>query len=104
MKRIRRLLHEAASRAWIPLLVVAPILGTGLIALDMSPPLTAERSTLPRQRQTIIDDKERDAFQKLTTDEEREMFIGQFWDRCNPNPGSPENEFRRIFPPDCLGQ
>ncbi|HUU12676.1 MAG TPA: GWxTD domain-containing protein [Terriglobia bacterium] len=41
----------------------------------------------------IIADEERAAFKKLATDEEREQFIEQFWERRNPNPGSPENEF-----------
>ena len=42
----------------------------------------------------IIGDKERAAFQKLTTDEERDKFIGQFWERRTPNPGSRENKFK----------
>jgi GWxTD domain-containing protein len=45
----------------------------------------------------IISDEERAAFQKLTTDEEREKFVYQFWERRNPNPGSPENEFKKEF-------
>ncbi len=45
----------------------------------------------------IISGEERDAFKKLTTDEEREQFIEQFWERRNPNPGSPENEFREEY-------
>jgi GWxTD domain-containing protein len=45
----------------------------------------------------IITDEERDAFQKLTTDEERNKFIEQFWERRNPNPGSTENEFKKEF-------
>lgn len=45
----------------------------------------------------IITDEERAAFQKLATDEEREKFVYQFWERRNPNPGSPENEFKEEF-------
>ena len=30
----------------------------------------------------------------LSNDEEREAFIENFWQRRNPNPDSPENEFR----------
>ena len=45
----------------------------------------------------IITDEERAAFKKLTTDEEREQFIEQFWERRNPNPGSPENEFKEEY-------
>ncbi len=45
----------------------------------------------------IITDKERAAFLKLTTDEERAKFVEQFWARRNPNPGSPENEFKNDY-------
>ncbi len=42
----------------------------------------------------IISDEERRAFKSLTNDEEREAFIEQFWLRRNPNPDSPDNEYR----------
>ncbi len=42
----------------------------------------------------IISDDERKAFKNLSNDEERDAFIEQFWLRRNPNPDSPENEFR----------
>ncbi len=42
----------------------------------------------------IISDEERKAFKALSNDEERDSFIEQFWLRRNPNPDSPENEFR----------
>jgi GWxTD domain-containing protein len=42
----------------------------------------------------IIADGERAAFEKLTTDQEREKFIEQFWVRRDPTPGTPENEFK----------
>jgi GWxTD domain-containing protein len=45
----------------------------------------------------IITDEERATFKKLATDEEREQFIEQFWERRNPNPGSPENEFKEEY-------
>src|SRR5712692_6675466 len=45
----------------------------------------------------VITDEERGAFKKLSTDEEREQFVGQFWERRNPNPGSPENEFKEEY-------
>jgi GWxTD domain-containing protein len=45
----------------------------------------------------IITGEERAAFKKLTTDDEREQFIEQFWERRNPNPGSPENEFKEEY-------
>jgi GWxTD domain-containing protein len=42
----------------------------------------------------IISDEERKAFRNLSNDEERDAFIEQFWLRRNPNPDSPDNEFR----------
>src|SRR5580692_5891932 len=42
----------------------------------------------------IITDQELQAFKSLSNDEERDNFIENFWRRRNPNPDSPENEFR----------
>jgi GWxTD domain-containing protein len=42
----------------------------------------------------IITDTEREAFKHLTNDEEREQFIEAFWQRRNPSPDSPDNEFK----------
>jgi len=45
----------------------------------------------------IITNDERATFKKLSTDDEREAFIENFWERRNPNPGSPENEFKEEY-------
>jgi GWxTD domain-containing protein len=45
----------------------------------------------------IITNEERASFKKFTTDDEREQFIENFWERRNPNPGSPENEFKEEY-------
>jgi GWxTD domain-containing protein len=42
----------------------------------------------------IITDQEMQAFKHLGNDEERDQFIENFWLRRNPNPDSPENEYR----------
>ena len=42
----------------------------------------------------LITPEERAAFRKLTTDDERDQFIEEFWRRRNPSPGSPENGFK----------
>jgi GWxTD domain-containing protein len=42
----------------------------------------------------LIAAEERDAFQKLRTDEEREQFINAFWLRRDPSPGTLNNEYR----------
>lgn len=45
----------------------------------------------------IITDEEKSAFKKFSTDDEKESFIETFWERRNPNPGSPENEFKEEY-------
>jgi len=52
------------------------------------------RTWLNEEVPYIITDDERKAFMSLANDEEREAFIENFWQRRNPNPDSPENEFR----------
>ena len=42
----------------------------------------------------IITDQELAAFKHLGNDEERDQFIENFWLRRNPNPDSPDNEYR----------
>jgi GWxTD domain-containing protein len=42
----------------------------------------------------IITDEERAAFKRLSTDEEREQFIEQFWLRRDPTPDTIENEYK----------
>jgi len=42
----------------------------------------------------IITDQEMAAFKHMANDEERDSFIEQFWLRRNPNPDSPDNEYR----------
>jgi GWxTD domain-containing protein len=49
---------------------------------------------LDRDVAYIISRDERSAFLKLTTDEARDLFIQNFWEIRNPNPGSPENTFK----------
>ena len=55
---------------------------------------TAYKTWLSQDVAWIISDEETKAFKNLSNDEERDSFIEQFWLRRNPNPDSPENEFR----------
>lgn len=45
----------------------------------------------------IITSEEKKAFDALTTDEERENFIENFWRRRDPNPDTEENEYREEY-------
>ncbi len=42
----------------------------------------------------IITDEERRAFKSMSTDEERQQFVEQFWLRRDPTPDTEENEFK----------
>jgi GWxTD domain-containing protein len=42
----------------------------------------------------IITDEEKQAFKRLKTDEERQQFVEQFWQRRDPTPDTEENEFK----------
>ncbi len=81
--------------------------GTGQQEQTKKPPLTkqqlekakkeldsAYKTWLNYDVAYIITDSERDAFLRLSTNEEREQFIEQFWLKRDPTPDTPENEFK----------
>lgn len=77
------------------LLVVAlawPLLLRADDRLDRLSP--AHRSWLERDVAYIITDREREVFLSLETEEERDRFIEAFWRKRDPNPATPENEFK----------
>jgi GWxTD domain-containing protein len=109
--RIRRLLGckevPAASRlAAIPLLaavVVVTGLCIGTVARAASQQAATEATqNLPAKYQQwlnedvvwIVTPEEKAAFSQLKSDEERDKFMEQFWERRNPTPNSSENPFR----------
>ena len=55
---------------------------------------TPYRKWLGEDVSYIITDEERATFKRLSTDEEREQFIEQFWLRRDPTPDTAENEFK----------
>jgi GWxTD domain-containing protein len=109
MIRIRRLLDRPEPRhtALTPALAAVLVLITAAVALaarqpsqEQSAPKPQAEKYTPYQRWLnqdvayIITDQERAAFKALRTDEEREHFIQQFWERRNPTPGSASNPFK----------
>ena len=60
------------------------------LAKESAPYTTWETEEVPY----IITKEELDAFHRLTTNEEREQFIEEFWRRRSPDPDSPENAYR----------
>jgi GWxTD domain-containing protein len=91
---------HAAPQSYAPLAELAPTLAEA--------PEQPEPQTAPGAKPTetpftqwlnadvayIIREEERAAFQRLTTDAEREMFIEQFWLRRDPTPDTIANEFK----------
>jgi len=55
---------------------------------------TAYKTWLNQDVLWIISDEEARAFKQLSNDEERDAFIEAFWQRRNPNPDSPDNEYK----------
>ncbi len=108
MKRIRRLLYpqENPRSALTPIFSVAILTITATVALmawQTQPPVAVDpyKVWLNQDVVYIIDKEERAAFNNLTSNEERDMFIKQFWERRDPTPGTVENEvkeehYRRI--------
>jgi len=77
----------------LPLL---PILLCGLISPLVAQSLPAAyQKWLDEDVRYLIRDSERSDFEKLMTDQQRDNFIQEFWDRRNPDPGSTENSFKR---------
>lgn len=86
--RVARILGERSRPAAWPALV--------LLALTV----VAQQAKTPYERWVrddaayIIQSWERLAFELLKTDAEREAFIGQFWERRDPTPGTDINEMK----------
>src|SRR5438874_4305364 len=67
-------------------------------ARNVKPELNkAYKDWLEKDVSYIITDEERKAFKKLETDDERERFIEEFWQRRDPDPDTDENEFREEY-------
>lgn len=114
VKRIHRLLYPKTSGAWAPFLAVMILVLTGAATVAAWPAKPAQSNAAASEQSLgpayvkwlnedvvyIIDQAERTAFLALTTDEERDQFVEQFWERRNPTPGAPnkfkEEHYRRI--------
>jgi GWxTD domain-containing protein len=108
MTRIRRLLSQPAE----PRFAFAPVLSACLLTITAAAtlaawPAPAPQNDSPYQRWIredvvyIATAEERTTFAGLQTDEQRQHFVEQFWDRRNPVPGSAVNDakvehYRRI--------
>ena len=83
---------------------IVPIALLTLLFLSVSLQLKSEtkvsqlsliyRKWLQEEVAYIITENERKVFLQLDNDRERDMFIESFWKQRDPNPNTPENEFR----------
>ncbi len=73
------------------LVLAVPVFAT---AQDRFPLSDEHRKWLEDEVVYIISDREKDAFERLQSEAEREAFIAAFWSRRDPEPLTPENEFR----------
>src|SRR5689334_10283143 len=76
-----------------------------LLSLATSPARAAEppdwkvpnKDWLKGPVQWLMSDDEQKDFKKLHSDEERAAFAKTFWEKRDPTPGTPGNEFETIF-------
>ena len=100
VNRIGRLLNRPNRFAPAPALSLVVVLVCAALAVAVyaqtptAPPMTPFEKWAAEDVAYIITDAERNAFKRLTTDEEHEKFVEQFWDRRDPTPGTPANEFK----------
>ena len=110
MKRVKRLLYPRSSGGiWTPVLAAVILLAGAVLTLaawHVNPKLgtvskqSDQKIEGPWQKWLnenvayIISDEEKAAFERLNTDEERLEFVTQFWERRDPTPGTPQNEFK----------
>lgn len=92
-----------SGRTISPLRRVAPPAAALALALTLAAPAPAQdalplgdahRKWLEQEVLYIISDREKDAFERLQSEAEREAFIEAFWRRRDPEPLTPENEYR----------
>jgi GWxTD domain-containing protein len=98
VRRVRRLLRQPEGPQGSPAAVIAAaVLLVGAAAIlpawqqDIESPYMR---WLKEDVAYIITNEERATYNHLTADAERERFIEQFWERRDPTPGTPENEFK----------
>jgi GWxTD domain-containing protein len=116
VRRVRRLLRQPEGPQLSPAAILATVAllagaATMLPAWQQDPargvqrkqddarptsraPQSAYRKWLTEDVAYIITNDERATFRGLSTDDERERFIQEFWERRDPTPGTPENEFK----------
>jgi GWxTD domain-containing protein len=84
----------STSPGWIRTVQPAPVQAP---SVAVAQPQTALSPWIDKEVPDIATQQERDAFLRLGSEEERTLFIEQFWLRRDPTPSTPENEFRNEY-------
>ncbi len=88
----RRALRVPRAVFWS--LAASFVVAAPAAAQDGLPLSDAHRRWIEEEVVYIISDREKDAFERLQSEAEREAFIASFWRRRDPEPLTPQNEFR----------
>jgi GWxTD domain-containing protein len=70
---------------------------TPVLAPQAAQTANEQQQSLDAASIIVMSDEEQKAFQQLTTDEQRENFIKNFWLTRDPSPGTPSNEFKAEY-------
>jgi GWxTD domain-containing protein len=81
----------------LPLLAQSRASGPGQAAQTTEPPSEASRQWLEEVVPYIITAEEKSVFLRLSNEAERGKFIEAFWRKRDPNPRTPENEFKIVY-------
>ncbi|HMC83096.1 MAG TPA: GWxTD domain-containing protein [Candidatus Polarisedimenticolia bacterium] len=84
-------------RFLIPCLLVAGLAGAGAQADSRQEWSEPSKKWIKGPVRCLVTEDEEKQFKTLQTDEERGRFIQEFWERRDPTPGTPANEFEEFF-------
>ena len=84
----------SSLRATAPLAALLLFTALPATAQALFPLSDEHKRWLEQEVVYIISDREKDAFEKLQSEAERQAFIAAFWRRRDPEPLTPENEYR----------
>ena len=99
-------LHRRRQSLRRPFAVLVIVLGLVLSGRGDDPQTTSDkkeplssssREWLEEVVPYIITDTEKKVFENLPNEEERGRFITRFWEKRDPDPATPENEFKTVY-------
>ena len=86
--------HLSLAVSWFLLLVSVPLVLGQDDRVEQEEAEDYFKRWIEEDVRYIIVEEEKEIFRGLTTEEEREQFIEQFWYRRDPDPRTAENEYK----------